>query len=97
MHFVGERPELRQVFRKTLPISNKWRDIGTILGLSNGVLEGIKADESDMDGRLRAMLTEWLKQVHPPPTWAQLANAVELFDKAKAEELRNSCIDLQEN
>ena len=77
-----------------LPISNKWRDIGTMIGLPNGVLEGIKADESDMDGRLRAMLTEWLKYVNPPPTWSQLANAVEPFDKAKAEELRNSCIDV---
>ena len=50
-----------------------------------------------MNSRLRAMLTEWLKQVNPPPTWSQLAGAVEPFDKAKAEEMKTSCIDLQDN
>ena len=54
----------------------------------------ISADESDMHSRLQAMLIEWLKQVHPPPTWIQLADAVELFDQAKAEELRARYIDL---
>ena len=60
-------------------------------------MDGIAVDQSDMDSRLRAMLSEWLKQVNPPPTWAKLADAVEPFDKAKAEELRNSCIDLPDN
>ena len=51
-----------------------------------------------MNSCLRAMLTEWLKQVNPRPNWAQLADAVESFNEANlAEELRNSCIDLQDN
>ena len=94
---VGERPKLRKVFKKLLPVSREWRNIGTLLELPSGILDGIAADEADMNSRLRAMLTEWLKQVSPPPTWTQLADAVEPFDKAKAEELRNSCIDLQDN
>ena len=94
---IGKKPKLSEVFRKILPISNKWRNIGTLLDITEGTLGGIAADESDMDSRLRAMLSEWLKQVNPPPTWSQLANAVEPFDKAKAEELRNSCIDLQDD
>ena len=80
-----------------LPISSKWKSIGTLLDLPCGTLDGIEADESDIDSGLRAMLREWLKQVNPSPTWTQLADAVEPFDKAKAEELRNSCIDLQDN
>ena len=94
---AGERPKLSKAFRKLLPISREWKNIGTLLELSSGILDGIAADEADMNSRLRAMLTEWLKEVSPPPTWTQLADVVEPFDKAKAEELRNSCIDLQDN
>ena len=94
---AGERPKLSKVFRKLLPVSKEWRNIGTLLDLPSGILDGIAADEADMNSRLRAMLTEWLKQVNPPPTWSQLADVVEPFDKIKAEELRNSCIDFQDN
>ena len=97
MQLAGEKPKLSKAFKKLLPVSGGWRNIGTLLELPSGVLDGIAADEADMNSRLRAMLTEWLKQVNPPPNWAQLADAVEPFDKAKAEELRNSCIDLQDN
>ena len=38
---------------------------------------------------LREMLSWWLKQVTPPPTWAELVDAVEQIDESKAKELRN--------
>ena len=69
----------------------------SLLEISEGTLAGIAAEEPDMDSRLRAMLSEWLKQANPPPTWSQLADAVEPFDKNKVGELRNSCIDLPDN
>lgn len=94
---VGEKPKLSKVFRKLLPISKHWKNIGTLLDLPSGTLEGLAVDEPDVQSQLRAMLNEWLKQVNPPPTWSQLADAVEPFDKAKAGELRDSCIDLQDN
>lgn len=50
-----------------------------------------------MLSRLREMLVEWLKQVKPPPTWTQLADAVEPFDPAKAEHLRSTYVDLTDS
>jgi hypothetical protein len=34
------------------------------------------------------MLSEWLKQIDPPPTWTALAEAVEVIDESKAQRLR---------
>ena len=33
------------------------------------------------------MLSEWLKQVDPQPTWKQLADEVNNIDPAKAQEI----------
>ena len=40
------------------------------------------------------MLSSWLKQTNPAPTWAALAKAVETVDPSKTEELRKHCLDL---
>ena len=96
---LGGKPEVVEAFRQLLPISKDWESIGTLLKVPIGTLDNIKfsADKSDMHSRLRAMLIEWLKQVNPPPTWAQLADAVEPFDQAKAEQLRTRYVDLTDN
>ena len=36
------------------------------------------------------MLSEWLKQVNPLPTWEDLADTVEMFDPSKAAEMRQN-------
>ena len=40
------------------------------------------------------MLSEWLNQVDPRPTWAALAEAVEPVDKVKAQEIKTRYIDI---
>ena len=69
-------------------MSEKWKHIGTLLGIPNGTLKRLEAEKDDIQGHLREMLTEWLKQVTPPPSWSQLIDAVSPFDESKAEELR---------
>ncbi len=41
------------------------------------------------------MLSEWLKQVDPRPTWAALAEAVEPVDQAKAQQMKTRYIDIK--
>ena len=57
-------------------------------------LDKIKNDEEGVDDRLREMLFEWLKQVDPPPSWKDLADAVDNVDKQKAKEIRDQCVDI---
>lgn len=77
-----------------MPVSSDWKNIGTLLNIHSNVLDAIAVEESDTNSRLRAMLTEWLKQVTPPPTWKQLTEAVEGFNQDIARKIKNCCIDV---
>ena len=89
LSFVGEKPDLKTVFKQLLPISTEWKSIGLFLDLPPNSLKRIATEEQGINGCLQAMLDEWLKQVDPHPSWAQLIQAVELLNPTKAEELRS--------
>ena len=71
-----------------------WKTIGTLLGVSKPVLDKIRSDEEGANDRLHEMLSEWLKQTDPPPTWTALADAMEMIDSSKAQEIRKRCVDM---
>ena len=85
---LGEKPDLKKAFKHLLPISTEWKSIGIFLDLPSNSLNRIAAEEQGVNSCLQAMLSEWLKKVDPHPSWAQLIEAVEPFDAAKAAELR---------
>lgn len=76
--------------RATISIAAEWQNLGALLQISSGTLDRIKHDEggSGAISCLRVMLIEWRKRADPPPTWSELADAVELFNERKAEEIR---------
>ena len=82
-----ERPKLRDTFKELLPLATNWKTIGTLLDIKKSILNKIKADEDAVHDCLQEMLSEWLKQIDPPPTWAALADAVEIVDELKAFEI----------
>lgn len=85
---ADKKPKLRDAFRDLLPLAHEWSTIGILLGVPKHILERIKVDESGARNRLQEMLSEWLKQVDPEPTWASLVEAVENVDQRKAREMR---------
>ena len=78
------------MFRATLSIAAEWQNVGTLLNIPDGTLSRIKHDVGEIGAIscLRVMLTEWLRRTDPPPTWSELADAVELFNESKAEDIR---------
>ena len=60
------------------------------------ILDKIKSEEERVDERLQEMLSEWLKQIDPPPTWTALAEAVEVIDESKAQKLREHGLNAPE-
>ena len=61
-------------------VPDKWRAIGTYLEIPEALLSTIdERHRGDPQKCLMAMLTEgWLPRVSPPPTWQDLAEAVEI-------------------
>jgi hypothetical protein len=85
-YIIIDKPRLKDVLRKLLPLAAKWQNIGTLLGIQHHILERIQHDNGhDCSNCLREMLNEWLKN---DPTWKDLAEAIKPFNPAKADEIR---------
>lgn len=83
-----EPPTLSQAFRKLISLSDRWQNIGLLLGLDDDSLRRIDAEHRGVpDNCLREMLSLWLKQVDPPPTRKALTEAVEVYDPALAQKI----------
>ena len=85
------KPELKDLLKELYTrASDKWEDIGILLGIDPGRLDAIKtAENHTAQSCLREMLKIWLKGVSPPPSWAAIAEAVELLgDQNLADQLR---------
>ena len=91
---AGAIPKLKDVFKELLPQATEWKTIGTLLGIEEHILDKIKCDEEGARDRLQKMLSEWLKQADPLPTWKELADAMEAVDALKAKELRSRSADI---
>ncbi len=73
---------LHHTFRELLPLASEWQNIGTFLEIPPGKLKTIKSDNPHrVKDCLREMLTEWLDNTDPHPTWKNLAEAIHPFSK----------------
>ena len=88
--FIAVKPELKDLIKELLTkASDKWENIGILLGIEPGVLDAIKVAENQPQNCLREMLKTWLKRVSPPPSWAAIAEAIDLLgDQSLADHLR---------
>jgi hypothetical protein len=91
VHQPPTKPELKDLAKELYStVSNKWEDIGILLGIQPGRLDAIKTAENHIpQSCLREMLKIWLTRVSPPPSWAAIADAIELLgDQSLADQLR---------
>ena len=70
----------------------KWHDLGLQLGLSDAILESI-AMYPDIEGRLRRMLSKWLRS-DTEASWEKLADALTIIgEKVAAENIRRQFME----
>ena len=74
--------------KDVLSLATDWKSIGALLGIKHEVLKMIEANGTTVRDCLEEMISEWLKQVDPRPSWTALAEVVETFDEVKAQEIR---------
>lgn len=75
------KPKLRDLQKELYPtVTNDWEDIGIQLNIGEGQLKQIKLDSHGNSRTcLREMLRTWLKRVDPPPSWLDIAYALEVL------------------
>ena len=69
-------------------LPSKWYSLGLLLKVPKSSLSTIRTNNPFDVDRLYETLQEWLNQTESPPTWHELADVVEPFDRSKAQEIR---------
>ena len=94
MHVLQIITFLLAIFEELKPLASNWKTIGVFLDVDIDDLDRIECEWNGVViDCLREMLSWWLKQVTPPPTWADLIDAVEQIDEEKAKELGKKIAD----
>ena len=78
---------LSKAFKQLLPLASEWESIGLCLGLDN-FEDSVKASAKTAPSFLKETLKLWLNRVDPPPSWKELAEAVEPFDSDIAAKIK---------
>ena len=89
-HIIDAKPELKDVFKKLLPLAHEWKSIGILVRVKHNILENIKREEHGVRDCLSNMLSEWLKMVEPSPTWEEIVDAVKQVDASAAKEIEET-------
>lgn len=84
-------PQLCDVFELLIPTASDWQEIAVLLKIPPSVTEKIEQKNMKVTACLRAVLTEWLKQTNPRPSWNALAKALKLLgNETIAEKIRET-------
>ena len=71
-----------------MPEAKNWPIIGTLLDIPEQILDQIEVDHpEDCRKCVRVMIKSWLKQVDPPPSWQELAEAVHEVNPSLAKKI----------
>lgn len=85
------KPEHADALRILMPVAHNWKNIGTFLKLKSSTLDTIETDYRNQSQEcLREMISNWLRQTNPRPTWPALAEVVELFDPSLAQRIKTT-------
>ena len=68
--------DLKDIQNVLWDAQTKWFNIGIQLGLDSVKLKAIECDYANVKDRFNQMLSEWLVQIDPEPTWDRLVSAL---------------------
>ena len=89
----GDDSKLQDMIKELLPVASNWKILGGLMGVQKHVLDKIDQDKNGVYNKLQEMLSEWLKQIDPPPTWTLIADALSYLDAARAERIRRLYVE----
>ena len=81
-----------------LPEARNWQIVGSLLEIPEEILDRIEADHpSNCHLCVREVIKAWLKQVDPPPSWKNLAEAVRVLNPSLAKKILDTAVDNNED
>ena len=89
--YADNQLTLTKAFERVCRLSSEWYEIGSLLNVPKSSLSTISINVRDDYNHLNEMLKERLKQTDPPPTWHELAEAVEPLNRINAQIIRQCC------
>jgi hypothetical protein len=83
------KPKLKDLLGELYDKASEWMNIGVFLDIDTGRLDNVKAENHTVKDCLREMLKIWLNKISCIPSWAEIADAIELLgDQSLADQLR---------
>ena len=82
--------DAQHVLRALIPIADKWKTVGTLLGVEPTQLNKIDHSLSHDEDKLREMTYIWVKL--ESASWESLVTAVEPVDQIKADEIKKDFV-----
>ena len=84
------KPKLSTYLKFLLPEAKHWHNISSLLEIPEPTLEQIEENyHGECQQCVREMIKSWLKQVDPPPSWKDLADAVQVINPCLAKKILN--------
>ena len=85
---------VKHCLKLLLPEAKNWHNLGIMLDIPETTLEQIEADyPGDCRQCLREMIKSWLKQINPPPSWKDLAEAANDVNPNLARKVRKYALN----
>ena len=80
---------IRVLYKELKGLSQQWRDLGTLLDLTDEELDKVESQcSSDPLKCTLSILKVWLSKEGPPPTWELILDAVDCLDQNLADNLK---------
>ena len=94
---MRNRSCISEALKELLSLATHWKTIGGLLGIEKDILDKIQKDEVEVNDCLHEMLSKWLQQVAPLPTWKDLVDSIEVIDQQQAQRLRHHLASMGSN
>lgn len=68
---------MREVLDLLWDYRERWKSIGTTLGIDTGILDAIDKDSQEYEESLVKLISTWLQGNNPRPTWSAMTIALQ--------------------
>ena len=77
LYYTANKPEKHVLMRLLFPVSNKWLEIGDLLGVDSDKIDALYTSNVSNQVKMSNMLQSWLDNEPTPATWDNIIDILE--------------------